>query len=64
MECTAANRNCTAVAAVNIERINSVNLAVFNHNIRTAALAKHTAESTGDIGIFDSKGSGRRKSLD
>ena len=56
MEFAAAYRDRAAVAAVDIERIDRIDLRVFDHKIRIAALTQHTAESTGNIGILYSKG--------
>ena len=56
MELAAAYRDRTAVAAIDVKRINRINFRVFDHKVRIAALTQHTAESPGNIGILYSKG--------
>ena len=46
-------RDLTAAAAVDIERINRVDLAVFDHDVRAAAFTQNTAERAADRGVLD-----------
>ena len=64
VERAAGNRDCAAVAAVDVEGVDRVNVAVFDHDVGVAALAQDAAERTTDRGVFDSEGRSRGERFD
>ena len=64
VELAAAHGDGPAVVAVDIERIDRIDLTVFDHDIRAAAFAQNAAERTADRGILDRECLRCRQSFD